>query len=112
MEEFEFEWIGEEVQRVRRQRGWTQADLGAQVGKSQAHISKIEKGLTFDWPTIKLICTKLDIPLEDVKRAILGLPATESAIAKDPMLTVEDRGLLLEVYKLLQKRGPHRNLAA
>ena len=41
--------IGERVQKYRRQKGWSQEQLGAMVGFSQSKISKIENG---DWDSL------------------------------------------------------------
>ena len=41
--------IGERVRMYRRQKGWSQEQLGAMIGFSQSKISKIERG---DWDSL------------------------------------------------------------
>lgn len=42
--------IGERVRKYRRQKGWSQEQLGAMVGFSYSKISKIENG---DWDSLR-----------------------------------------------------------
>ena len=58
--------IGERVQKYRRQKGWSQEQLGAMVGFSQSKISKIENG---DWDSLsdlKLIAKVLGVKLKEL----------------------------------------------
>ena len=58
--------IGERVQKYRKQKGWSQEQLGAMVGFSQSKISKIENG---DWDSLsdlKLIARALGVKLKDL----------------------------------------------
>lgn len=56
---------GERIRKYRRQKGWSQEQLGAMVGFSQSKISKIENG---DWDRLsdlRLIAKALEIPTEE-----------------------------------------------
>ena len=58
--------IGEKVRMYRRQKGWSQEQLGAMVGFSQSRISKIENG---DWDSLsdlRLIARALGVKLKDL----------------------------------------------
>lgn len=39
-----WEKIGNEIRRVRTDRGWTQSDLGERVGMKKQNISNLERG--------------------------------------------------------------------
>ena len=56
----------ERVRKYRRQKGWSQEQLGERVGFSQSKISKIENG---DWDSLsdlRLIARALEIPIEEL----------------------------------------------
>ena len=56
------------VRKYRRQKGWSQEQLGEIVGFSQSKISKIEKG---DWDSLsdlRLIARVLGVPIEKLVR--------------------------------------------
>ena len=58
--------IGDRIRALRRQRGWSQEQLGERVGFSQSKISKIENG---DWDSLsdlKLLATALGVNIEDL----------------------------------------------
>lgn len=58
--------IGERVRKYRRQKGWSQEQLGEKVGFSQSKISKIERG---DWDSLsdlRLIAKVLEVPIEEL----------------------------------------------
>lgn len=58
--------IGERVRKYRRQKGFSQEQLGAMVGFSQSKISKIENG---DWDSLsdlRLIAKALGVKLKDL----------------------------------------------
>ena len=60
--------IVEMAQKYRRQKGWSQEQLGEIVGFSQSKISKIEKG---DWDSLsdlRLIARALGVPIEKLVR--------------------------------------------
>lgn len=60
--------IGDKVRKYRRQKGWSQEQLGAMVGFSQSKISKIENG---DWDSLRdlrLIAKALEVPIEKLVR--------------------------------------------
>ena len=56
------------VRKYRRQKGWSQEQLGEIVGFSQSKISKIENG---DWDSLgdlRLIAKALEVPIEELVR--------------------------------------------
>lgn len=58
--------IGERVRKYRRQKGWSQEQLGAMISFSQSKISKIENG---DWDSLsdlRLIAKALGVKLKDL----------------------------------------------
>jgi transcriptional regulator with XRE-family HTH domain len=58
--------IGERVRKYRRQKGWSQDQLGELVGFSQSKISKIENG---DWDSLsdlRLIAKTLGVKLKEL----------------------------------------------
>jgi transcriptional regulator with XRE-family HTH domain len=60
--------IGERVRKHRRQKGWSQEQLGAMIGFSQSKISKIERG---DWDSLsdlRLIAKVMEVPIEELVR--------------------------------------------
>lgn len=61
--------IGVIIKYYRKQRGWTQRDLGNGIC-SEAHLGKVEKGTTkFSTDTIDLLCERLGIKKEEeIKR--------------------------------------------
>ena len=57
---------GKRVRKYRRQKGWSQEQLGAMIGFSQSKISKIEHG---DWDSLsdlRLIAKALEVPIEEL----------------------------------------------
>ena len=61
----------ERVRKYRRQKGWSQEQLGAIVGFSQSKISKIERGERGDWDSLsdlRLIARALDVPIQELVR--------------------------------------------
>lgn len=58
--------IGDRIRKYRRQKGWSQEQLGAMVGFSQSKISKIECG---DWDSLsdlRLIARALGVKLKEL----------------------------------------------
>ena len=58
--------IGERVRKYRRQKGWSQEQLGELVHFSQSKISKIENG---DWDSLSdlnLLAAALGVNIEDL----------------------------------------------
>lgn len=57
---------GKKVRKYRRQKGWSQEQLGAMLGVSQSKISKIECD---DWDSLsdlRLIAKALEVPIEEL----------------------------------------------
>ena len=60
--------IENRIRKYRRQKGWSQEQLGELVGFSQSKISKIEHG---DWDSLsdlRLIAKALEVPIEELVR--------------------------------------------
>lgn len=47
--------LGREVARLRKERGWTQQHLGAQVGMGQSTVARLESGRVAEFGTTKLL---------------------------------------------------------
>ena len=58
--------IGTRIRNLRRQRGWSQEQLGLMIGFSQSKISKIENGNCDSLSDLKLIAAALDVRIEDL----------------------------------------------
>ena len=58
--------IGIRIRELRRQRGWSQEQLGAMIGFSQSKISKIENGNCDSLSDLKLIAKALEVPIEEL----------------------------------------------
>ena len=58
--------IGERARKYRRQKGWSQEQLGAMVGFSQSKISKIENGNWDSLRDLRLIAKALGAKLKDL----------------------------------------------
>lgn len=52
-------FIGENIARLRKEKGWTQAELGEKLGVSHQAVSKWESGMTM--PDIMLLPTLADM---------------------------------------------------
>lgn len=75
--------FGDTVKAKRKARGWSQADLGREVGISQPAVKKIEAGTTKD-PRKKLeIARLLEIPLETSAPAHVALTETPNSLVGD-----------------------------
>ena len=64
--------IGDRIRALRRQRGWSQEQLGERVGFSQSKISKIEQG---DWDSLsdlKLLAAALGVPIVELVKEETG----------------------------------------
>src|SRR5690348_18229810 len=67
--------IGQKIRRRREELRLSQADLGRQVGVSQATIDKIEAGHTARSRYLPLIAVKLGLPLEEIDPGLAALNA-------------------------------------
>ena len=67
--------IGQKIRRRREELRLSQADLGRQVGVSQATIDKIEAGHTARSRYLPLIAVKLGLPLEEIDPGLQALSA-------------------------------------
>ena len=71
--------IGAIIQRERRARGLTQAQLGAKIGRRQATISKLEKGEpATQLSTLFDVLSILNLELGVIERGKQGKPDIES----------------------------------
>lgn len=87
--------IGVIIKYYRKQKGWTQKDLGSGIC-SEAHLGKIEKGTTkFSTATIDLLCERLGIQekieIERFKSLKSQLHELDKMIVKLQLDTVENR---------------------
>ncbi len=67
--------IGQKIRRRREELRLSQADLGRQVGVSQATIDKIEAGHTARSRYLPMIAVKLGLPLEELDPGLVALSA-------------------------------------
>jgi phage repressor protein C with HTH and peptisase S24 domain len=67
--------IGQKIRRRREELRLSQAELGEQVGVSQATIDKIEAGHTARSRYLALIAVKLGLPLEEIDPGLAALSA-------------------------------------
>ena len=75
------ETLGQRVARVRRERGYTQAELGERIGLRQSHLSDLETGrLQFSAEVIAKLAESLHTTADE----LLGLKPTRSAEPKTP----------------------------
>lgn len=87
-----------ELKRIRGKQGWTQSELGRQIGLSQAHISGIETGKIIPrFDTLLELVRVLDRDLLMVPRelvpAIQGLIRDHLRLAEGPHDNGEERPL-------------------
>jgi len=68
--------IGQKIRRRREELRLSQADLGRQVGVSQATIDKIEAGHTARSRYLPMIAVKLGLPLEEIDPGLAALNAS------------------------------------
>ena len=57
---------GERVRKYRREKGWSQEQLGAMIGFSQSKISKIERGNWDSLSDLRLIAKALGVKLKEL----------------------------------------------
>lgn len=57
---------GARIRELRRQRGWSQEQLGAMIGFSQSKISKIENGNCDSLSDLKLLAAALGVRIEEL----------------------------------------------
>lgn len=60
--------LGAVVRRLRRERDWTQEQLGRRAGLAQAHVSEIERGIRVN-PTalvVKKLARALGVPVGEL----------------------------------------------
>jgi len=59
------------LRRIRAQRGMTQQQLAAKIGKREKDISRWELGKNEpDWSSVRQIAAALDVPLDDLAAEI------------------------------------------
>ena len=73
--------IGQKIRRRREELRLSQADLGRQVGVSQATIDKIEAGHTARSRYLPLLAVKLGLPLEEIDPGLAALSAAGALTA-------------------------------
>jgi transcriptional regulator with XRE-family HTH domain len=76
--------VGENVIRLREQRGWDQGELAERLGIKQPSMWKIEKGTPKWWKvelgTILKLAVALEVPIEDI---VAGLSEPYEALRRD-----------------------------
>ena len=79
---------GEKIRQRRDALGLSQADLGREVGCSQATIEKIEKGETVRSKFLSLLAVRLDLPLGEIDPgyAAIEKPASTLEIPGDKLV--------------------------
>jgi phage repressor protein C with HTH and peptisase S24 domain len=80
--------IGQRIRRRREELRLSQADLGRQVGVSQATIDKIESGHTARSRYLPMIAVKLGLPLEELDPGLVAL--RESGTLSAPVLPMAE----------------------
>ena len=63
---------GDRIRALRRQRGWSQEQLGAMIGFSQSKISKIERSEWDSLSDLRLIARALEVPIEELVKEEAG----------------------------------------
>ena len=67
------EQFGENVQRARHERGWTQEDLAAKTGLAVVQISRIERGKReIRLGTLARLIDALEVSSEDLLRGVVA----------------------------------------
>lgn len=76
--------IGENIKRIRKSKGLTQADLVKMTGIGQGHISEIENDLypNAGTSTIMLIAKALDVTIEEITGMELPKPKIDPDIQR------------------------------
>ena len=79
----DFKQGGQVIQRIRRERGMTQEQLGEMIGVASNSISRIERGLLIPaLPTLIDICNALETSADTILAAYV---ATDTAIRWTPL---------------------------
>lgn len=89
------ESVGEKVRRLRKERGWSQADLGSKVGMSQGGVAKLEAGNIENPRHLARIALVFGVRLDELDPSLADLPNID-AIAKAD--TLNPREGTLPVY--------------
>lgn len=95
--------IGRRIREVRKERGWTQAQLAEKSGIEPSNISHIERAATkLSLPTMVNIANALEVTLDELAYGSLIKSAHVSAKIADELLsdcTPEEMRILTEVLK-------------
>lgn len=101
--------VGDELRRLRTNKGLSLRALAAQSGVSNPYLSQIERGEKEPSARIlRAVAAPLDVDEQHllVLAGVIGgrTGSTEAAITNDPELTHNQRTALLEVYKAFVAR--------
>jgi transcriptional regulator with XRE-family HTH domain len=94
--------VGELVRGRRKERGWTQTQLGERIGVDQSSVSEWERGVSLP-SDLKRVAAALEIPIEELhtvmEAAVLRQDDVEKAIRLQTLLSAETREALVRIYR-------------
>lgn len=100
--------VGEKIKTLRRERGWSQGDLGDKVGIKAQNISKYEKDKSKPREsTLKIFAEVFDLPLSEFTQLVspIDIPNLDPEIVEYmrviPTLEKEDQLAIKRVLKAL-----------
>ncbi|MBI4714630.1 MAG: helix-turn-helix transcriptional regulator [Nitrospirae bacterium] len=97
--------VGENLRRIRKERGLTQEELALMSGLSQGYINQLESGKRkFTQKTLTVIAEALGLPLIIF---FAEPPATPPGWDSDPPYPSSERPNALEVLQVLESLPPH-----
>lgn len=65
--------LGENVRRLREERGWSQAELAERIGVNQTNVSQVERGvLAGRVPKLMALATVFGVTVDDLLRPSAG----------------------------------------
>jgi transcriptional regulator with XRE-family HTH domain len=63
--------LGRRIQRLRKEKGWTQTDLAVHLGMNRGHLSDLERGKReVGLITLQVIARGLDTTMSDLLRSL------------------------------------------
>jgi transcriptional regulator with XRE-family HTH domain len=100
--------VGEKIKALRKERGWSQGELGERVGIKAQNISKYEKNKTVPREgTLKVFAEIFQLPLTEFTQIVapLDIPNLDPEIAEYmraiPTLDAEDQAAVKRLLKAL-----------
>lgn len=96
--------VGENIRRIRQERGLTQEDLALMSGLSQGYINQLESGKRrFTQKTLTAIAEALNLPVYIFFRE----EGEEGRLQEKPEESYVKRPVAKEVFKVLKSLPPH-----